>query len=89
MELLYSCLKSTRKDVLQQYAQSLDMTQVYNEGFYTFYEALGQIDKESEYVQFISDNAKYVIIFDFRVKIVSYDIESCLVLKDLSLIIRY
>lgn len=38
------------------------MSKLYEECFSLFFEALGQVDKESEYVQFIQDNKKWAYV---------------------------
>lgn len=43
---------------MSQYSTALDATKVYEESFGVFQEALAQVDKEQEYVQFIKENAK-------------------------------
>ncbi len=43
---------------MAQYATSLDFTNAYQESFATFSEALIQVEKQLEYVQFIKDNTK-------------------------------
>ena len=48
-----------RKTVMAQYATALDLTKVYEESFNVFGEALQQVEKEQEYVQFIKDHARY------------------------------
>lgn len=47
-----------RRDILTRYAQCLDMTKLYEESFSLLYDALGQVEKDSEYVQLIRDNTK-------------------------------
>lgn len=46
------------KTVLSQYSNTLDMAKLYEDGFTLVNEALGQVEKELEYVQFIKDNVR-------------------------------
>ena len=46
---------------MSQYATALDFTKTYEESFSLFGDALSQVEKEAEYVQFIKDNARYII----------------------------
>ncbi len=48
----------TRKTVMAQYGTALDLTSIYQESFATFDDALTQVEKEQEYVQFIRENTK-------------------------------
>ena len=48
----------TRKTVMAQYGTALDLTAIYQESFATFDDALTQVEKEQEYVQFIRENTK-------------------------------
>ena len=44
--------------MLGQYCSCLDLTKLYGDSFALVNEALGQVERESEYVQFIKDNAR-------------------------------
>ena len=48
-----------RRNILGQYCSCLDYTKLYEDSFALINEALSQVERESEYVQFIRDNAKY------------------------------
>ena len=43
---------------MAQYGAALDFSAIYQESFATFDEALTQVEKEQEYVQFIRENTK-------------------------------
>ena len=43
---------------MTQYSITLDMTKVYEECFSLVQDALGQVEKEQEYVQFVKENAR-------------------------------
>ena len=55
---LASLPPSLRKDAMLRYAQTMDLTQVYEESFRRLFEALRQVDKDEEYKEFVKDNKK-------------------------------
>lgn len=49
-----------RKDAILNYSLAVDMTKAYEEKFEQLFNSLKQVEEESEYVEFIQDNKKYV-----------------------------
>uniref|UniRef100_A0A1X7U1C3 FCH domain-containing protein n=1 Tax=Amphimedon queenslandica TaxID=400682 RepID=A0A1X7U1C3_AMPQE len=47
-----------KRNILGQYCSCLDYTKLYEDSFALINDALSQVERESEYVQFIRDNAK-------------------------------
>lgn len=57
-------LSDYRKSAMSRYSTALDATKLYEESFGVLGEALAQVDKEQEYVQFIKDNARYIHVYN-------------------------